>query len=106
MTHLAPLACAIVKRWGGMLIHGAIIARELGIPCVNGIPHAVELLGVGEIVTADGCLGSVTVGVPEFELEAGRHHCGVRGWRPARIEKGVVLPRSRTTPVDGNRLFD
>jgi pyruvate,water dikinase len=71
MTHLVPLACAIVERRGGMLIHGAIIARELGIPCVNGIPHAVELLEEGDIVTVDGYLGIVTVGAPEFDLEAG-----------------------------------
>ena len=71
MTHLVPLACAIVERRGGMLIHGAIIARELGIPCVNGIPNAVGLLEDGEIVTVDGYLGIVTVGAPEFDLEAG-----------------------------------
>jgi phosphohistidine swiveling domain-containing protein len=70
MTHLVPLACAIVERRGGMLIHGAIIARELGIPCVNGIANAVELLEDGEIVTVDGYLGIVTVGAPEFDLEA------------------------------------
>jgi phosphohistidine swiveling domain-containing protein len=70
MTHLVPLACAIVERRGGMLIHGAIIARELGIPCVNGIAHASELLDDGEIVTVDGFLGIVTVGPPEFDLEA------------------------------------
>ena len=70
MTHLVPLACAIVERRGGMLIHGAIIARELGIPCVNGVSNAVELLTDGEIVTVDGYLGIVTVGAPEFDLEA------------------------------------
>jgi pyruvate,water dikinase len=69
--HLVPLACAIVERQGGMLIHGAIIACELGIPCVNGIRHAVKVLEEGEIVTVDGYLGIVTVGVPEFDLEAG-----------------------------------
>jgi phosphohistidine swiveling domain-containing protein len=69
MTHLVPLARAVVERRGGMLIHGAIIARELGIPCVNGIAHAVEQLPDGEIVTVDGYLGIVTVGPPEFELE-------------------------------------
>ena len=31
MTHLVPLAAAIVERRGGMLIHGAIIVREMGI---------------------------------------------------------------------------
>ena len=69
MTHLVPLACAIIERRGGMLIHGAIIARELGIPCVNGVPRAAEILEDGEIVTVDGYLGIVTVGEPEFDLE-------------------------------------
>jgi pyruvate,water dikinase len=71
MTHLVPLSCAIVERRGGMLIHGAIIARELGIPCVNGVPGASQRLHDGDIVTVDGYLGIVTVGPPEFELETG-----------------------------------
>ena len=54
---------------GGTLSHGAIIARELGIPCVNGILHATELLADGELVTVDGHLGIVTIGPPEFDLE-------------------------------------
>jgi pyruvate,water dikinase len=69
MTHLVPLAAGIVERRGGMLIHGAIIAREMQIPCVNGIAHAPDILGDGEIVTVDGNLGIVTVGPPEFDLE-------------------------------------
>jgi pyruvate,water dikinase len=69
MTHLVPLSCAIVERRGGMLIHGAIIARELGIPCVNGVPNASQRLCDGDIVTVDGYLGIVTVGPPEFDLE-------------------------------------
>ncbi len=71
MTHLVPLATAIVERRGGMLIHGAIIARELGVPCVNGVAEATELLHEGELVTVDGYLGIVTVGPPEFDLERG-----------------------------------
>ena len=69
MTHLVPLASAIIERRGGMLIHGAIIARELGIPCVNGVPNAADVLPDGELVTVDGNLGIVTVGPPEFSLE-------------------------------------
>jgi pyruvate,water dikinase len=69
MTHLVPLACAVVERRGGMLIHGAIIARELGIPCVNGISMLTDLLDDGVVVTVDGHLGIVTVGEPEFDLE-------------------------------------
>ncbi len=69
MTHLVPLAAAVVERRGGMLIHGAIIAREMGIPCVNGVARAVEQLRDGDLVTVDGYLGIVTVGPPEFDLE-------------------------------------
>jgi len=69
MTHLVPLAAAVVERRGGMLIHGAIIARELGIPCVNGVANVVDLLQNGDGVTVDGYLGIVTLGVAEFRLE-------------------------------------
>lgn len=69
MTHLVPLASAIVERRGGMLIHGAIIARELGIPCVNGVRGAAGILKSGDLVTVDGHLGIVTVGAAEFDLE-------------------------------------
>jgi pyruvate,water dikinase len=71
MTHLVPLASAIIERRGGMLIHGAIIARELGIPCVNGVRHAAEVLNDGDLVTVDGHLGIVAVGDAEFDLEFG-----------------------------------
>jgi phosphoenolpyruvate synthase/pyruvate phosphate dikinase len=54
-----------------MLIHGAIIARELGIPCVNGVANVVGLLQDGDRVTVDGYLGIVTIGTPEFSLELG-----------------------------------
>jgi len=69
MTHIVPLASGIVERRGGMLIHGAIIARELNIPCVNGVADAVDLISNGELVTVDGFLGIVTVGEPELDLE-------------------------------------
>jgi pyruvate,water dikinase len=69
MSHVVPLAAAIVERRGGMLIHGAIIARELGIPCVNGVSNAILTIADGEIVTVDGYLGIVTIGPPEFDLE-------------------------------------
>jgi rifampicin phosphotransferase len=61
MTFIVPLASAIVERRGGMLIHGAIIAREYGIPCVTGVSDAVELIETGDTLTVDGYLGIITV---------------------------------------------
>ena len=62
MTFIVPLAAGIVERRGGMLIHGAIIAREYGLPCVNGVPGATELIHTGDRVTVDGYLGIVIIG--------------------------------------------
>jgi pyruvate,water dikinase len=61
MTFVVPLAAGIVERRGGMLIHGAIIAREYGIPCVTGVPGAVDMILTGDRVTVDGHLGIVTL---------------------------------------------
>jgi pyruvate,water dikinase len=61
MTFIVPLCSAIVERRGGMLIHGAIIAREYGIPCVTGVPEAVELIETGDMLTVDGYLGVITI---------------------------------------------
>jgi phosphohistidine swiveling domain-containing protein len=36
---------------------------------VNGVAHAAERLSDGQVVTVDGYLGIVTVGLPEFDLE-------------------------------------
>jgi pyruvate,water dikinase len=62
MTFVVPLASAVVERRGGMLIHGAIIAREYGLPCVTGVPDATERIRTGDSVTVDGYLGIVTIG--------------------------------------------
>ena len=62
MTFVVPLAAGVVERRGGMLIHGAIIAREYGIACVTGVPDAATLIHTGDVVTVDGYLGIVTVG--------------------------------------------
>jgi pyruvate,water dikinase len=62
ITFVVPLAAAVVERRGGMLIHGAIIAREYGLPCITGIPDATSLIKTGDAVTVDGYLGIVTLG--------------------------------------------
>ncbi len=64
MTFIIPLAAAIVERRGGMLVHGAIIAREYGIPCITGIPNAVNIISTGDMLTVDGYLGIVTIEQP------------------------------------------
>ena len=62
MTFVVPLATGVVERRGGMLIHGAIIAREYGLPCVTGVADATVLIKTGDQLTIDGYLGIVTLG--------------------------------------------
>jgi pyruvate,water dikinase len=62
MTFVIPLSSGIVERRGGMLIHGAIIAREYGLPCVTGVPEATSQIRTGDLATVDGYLGIVTIG--------------------------------------------
>jgi pyruvate,water dikinase len=61
MTFAVPLCEGIVERRGGMLIHGAIIAREYGLPCVTGISQATSVIRTGDRLTVDGYLGIVTI---------------------------------------------
>jgi pyruvate,water dikinase len=64
MTFIVPMASAVVERRGGMLIHGAIIAREYGLPCVTGVPDITARVATGDRLTVDGYLGIVTVAAP------------------------------------------
>ncbi len=55
-------AAALVTDTGGMTCHAAIVARELGVPCVVGARTATTDLTDGEIVTVDGTHGRVLAG--------------------------------------------
>jgi pyruvate,water dikinase len=55
------LACAgaVVLDIGGVLSHGAVVARELGIPCVVNVKVGTERAVSGTTVTVDGSAGEV-----------------------------------------------
>jgi phosphohistidine swiveling domain-containing protein len=59
-TPLFPVAGAIVMDLGGLLSHGAIVAREYGIPAVVNTRTATTALRTGQIVTVNGDTGEVT----------------------------------------------
>lgn len=56
-----PLIRGLVIERGGMLSHGAIIAREYGIPAVVGVAEASRRLATGQTITVDGDRGCVHV---------------------------------------------
>ena len=60
-TPLFVLAGGIVAEMGGALSHGAIVAREYGIPAVFGVTGATSRIRDGDTVTVDADHGIVTV---------------------------------------------
>lgn len=60
MSFVVPLAAGIVEARGGMLVHGAIIAREYGLPCVTGLNRSLNLISSGDLLLVDGYKGIVS----------------------------------------------
>jgi phosphoenolpyruvate-protein kinase (PTS system EI component) len=44
---------------GGAMSHGAVVAREYGIPAVVGVPDATERIATGQRITVDGSSGTI-----------------------------------------------
>lgn len=64
-------AAGLVTDTGGMTCHAAIVARELGVPCVVGARSATTDLHDGLTVTVDGTRGRVLAGKIEVADPAG-----------------------------------
>lgn len=58
-TPLFLRAAAVVMETGGMLSHGAIVAREYGLPAVVNIPGLMEQVTDGSPLTVDGDTGTI-----------------------------------------------
>lgn len=52
---------AVVMEVGGVMQHGAIIAREYGIPCVSGMLNATTLIKDGDLLEVNGSEGVVKI---------------------------------------------
>jgi pyruvate,water dikinase len=66
-TPLFPVASGLVTEVGGLMTHGAVIAREYGIPAVVGVDQATEAIPDGALVRVNGSEGYVEV------LRPGKH---------------------------------
>ncbi len=59
-----PLFVAIeglVTEVGGLMTHGAVIAREYGLPAVVGVEHATRLIRDGQRIRVHGTDGYVEI---------------------------------------------
>jgi len=82
-------AAAIITDEGGMTCHAAIVARELGIPCIVGASHATEVMKDEDKVTVDGSMGVVYEGLAE----------------PKKEEAKVATAIAPSAPVTGTKVY-
>jgi len=96
MVPIMTRAAAIITDEGGMTCHAAIVARELGIPCIVGASSATTVLKEGQMVTVHGQMGVVYDGIEKKE-EA----------KTATVEAtGIVDNRSYIgAPVTGTKIM-
>jgi pyruvate,water dikinase len=60
-TPLFLTAGGLVMEMGGPNSHGAVVAREYGIPAVVGVPDATSRISSGDTIAVDGAAGTVAI---------------------------------------------
>nr|WP_304450099.1 PEP-utilizing enzyme [Halomarina sp. PSRA2] len=58
-TPLFLNAAGLVSEVGGRIRHGALVAREYGLPAVVSVPDATRRITTGQRVRVDGSTGRV-----------------------------------------------
>jgi pyruvate,water dikinase len=85
----------VVSSTGGPLSHTAIIARELGIPCVTNVPEALDQIPDGMVIEVDGTAGTVR---PAPTIPSPRQDSGPVSYSNAAVLT-TTIPEAR--PGDG-----
>ena len=116
------LVIALVTERGGATSHTAIIARQLGIPCVVGVSGVVDLVA-GTFLVVDGETGEIELGADPDEaavrVEASRQvRAALAAWTGpaatsdgmpvkllANVADGPSAAQAGTEPVQGVGLF-
>jgi len=78
-------AAAFVSEHGSLTSHSAIVAREIGVPAVVGIPHITQQIQPGELLWVDGDHGQV------YRFEKSESALQQLPTFPARREHQAVL---------------
>ncbi|MGK2881756.1 MAG: phosphoenolpyruvate--protein phosphotransferase [Mycobacterium sp.] len=116
------LVVGLATTLGGPTSHTAIIARQLGIPCVVAV-SGLDDVSAGELVLIDGTVGTVTVAPDPVVAEAAvqradREAALLSGWSGpgatadghqvavlANVQDGAAARSASLTPAEGVGLF-
>ncbi|WP_431234560.1 phosphoenolpyruvate--protein phosphotransferase [Mycolicibacterium psychrotolerans] len=116
------LVVGLATTLGGPTSHTAIIARQLGIPCVVAV-HGLDDLAAGTDVLIDGTRGTIAVSPDPAEAAAAVEaadaaNAAMAGWSGpgatsdghpvsilANVQDGSAARAARDTPAEGIGLF-
>lgn len=116
------LVVALATTLGGPTSHTAIIARQLGIPCIVAV-NGLDDIPAGAMVVVDGTLGTVTVDPDEATARAAvadaqRAAAAAADWSGpgttadghavavlANVQDGAAARSASQTPAEGVGLF-
>lgn len=114
---------ALVTRLGGPTSHTAIIARQLGVPCIVAVGDQLHSVPEGAEVLVDGTEGTITTGVdPEaarqLVAESDARAAKIRQWKGpshtrdghrvqllANVQDGAAAKTAAQTEAEGIGLF-
>jgi phosphoenolpyruvate-protein kinase (PTS system EI component) len=90
----------VLAEFAGPAAHAALLARELGIPCVGGIPDLLETVHTGEVVLVDGTTGAAVINPSRQALQ--KHNKAYEEVSKRRGDDGMFQYRR----TNGNRGWD
>ena len=56
-----PVLAGVVTELGGLISHGAVVAREYGLPCLVGVTGATQTFSTGDRVSLDAVRGDISL---------------------------------------------
>lgn len=81
-------AAGAVAEIGGMLSHGSVVARELGVPCVVDVRDATSRIRTGDLVLVDGTSGKLYLTPSDGDAPAAEA-CAASTVVEAPLEEGL-----------------
>lgn len=90
---------AVLAEFVGPAAHAALLARELGVPCVGGIPALLATVHTGDVVVVNGNEGTAVINPDSHALR--RYDGALAEVRTRKEAMAHVRRRGRPVTVDG-----
>jgi phosphotransferase system enzyme I (PtsI) len=85
---------AVLAEFAGPAAHAALLARELGIPCVGGIAELLNTIHTGDVVLVDGTRGTAIINPDARALQRHEHALDL-----GRQRKQAAMQGNRATSM-------